>query len=62
LRGLHIGNASRIAVLLGEFIQVLGDDWNVRAEPSIELGMKLERGCPARRGREGAQEIRATWV
>jgi hypothetical protein len=29
-------NASRIAVLLGEFIQSWGDDRDVRGEPSIE--------------------------
>ena len=45
LRGLQILNASRIAVLLGESIQTLGDGRNVRAEPSDRtLGMKLERG------------------
>ena len=46
LRGLQILDASRIAVLLGESIQVLGMAGNGHAEPSIELGMKLERGAP----------------
>ena len=37
LRGLQILNASRIAVLLGEYIKILWNDWSVHAEPSIEL-------------------------
>src|SRR5260221_8558328 len=77
MRALYVASAGAIAVICegctsktrraspffwASSFKAGGMAENGRAEPSIELGMKLGRGCPARRGREGAQEIRATWV
>jgi hypothetical protein len=53
LRRLQILNASRIAVLLGEYIQSTVDDRNVRAEPSIGLLGGSSRGGGLRAKKNG---------
>src|SRR5258708_14131145 len=77
MRALYVASAGAIAVICegctsktrraspffwASSFKAGGMAENGRAEPSIEHGMKLGKGCPARRGREGAQEIRATWA
>ena len=63
LRGLHIMNASRTAVLLGESIQNIVDGRNGRGEPSDRtLGMKLERRASLQVDREKTPPVRAEWV